>query len=500
MSPREKANILLVDDQPGKLISLETILSVLDENVIKTSSADEALKQLLEKDIAVVLVDVCMPNMDGFELAELIRTHPRFQRTAIIFISAVHLSDDDRLRGYGLGAVDYMPVPIIPEVLRAKVAVFAELNRKTNQLERLNAELAQRVSELDASNERLRFADRMANIGTLAAGLGHDMGNLLLPMRMHLESLEESELPEAAREDVGAIRRASEYLRRLARSLQLLTTDAQAEIAGSPTTDVLDWWSESEAIIRTGVSRDIAIEGKFAQNLLPARIGKAGLTQLMFNLVQNAGDALRGRAGGRIEIGAERDATGRNIILTVSDNGPGMDEVAKRRCLDPYFTTKTRELGTGLGLTLVAGLVRDAKGTIRVESEPGKGAKFRVELPMAGESPAATNAPEVKRVADVRIGDLRLLAHVQSVLTSLGMVVREDDSEKADVWISEGASESELEEVLRVALSSELSRAVVLTAAARPEGLDERVRFVRPNLGISSLRTQIEEALVGLQV
>jgi PleD family two-component response regulator len=137
----DKINILLVDDQPAKLLSYEVILRDLGENLIKATSAREALEVLLKRDIAVVLIDVCMPELDGFQLAAMIREHPRFRQTAIIFISAIHLSDVDRLRGYEMGAVDYVPVPVIPEVLRAKVRVFAELYRKNRQLEQLNREL-----------------------------------------------------------------------------------------------------------------------------------------------------------------------------------------------------------------------------------------------------------------------------------------------------------------------------------------------------------------------
>ncbi len=147
MTAPEKVNILMVDDQPGKLLSYEAILSELGENLIKATSAKEALEKLLKMDVAVVLMDVSMPEIDGFELAEMIRQHPRFQKTAIIFISAVHLTDLDRLKGYQHGAVDYLSVPIVPEVLRAKVKVFAELHRKNLQLARLNSELEQRVAE-----------------------------------------------------------------------------------------------------------------------------------------------------------------------------------------------------------------------------------------------------------------------------------------------------------------------------------------------------------------
>src|SRR5947207_2488128 len=147
----EKVSILLVDDQPAKLLSYEVILSELGEKLIKAGSANEALEQLLRSDVAVVLIDVCMPDLGGFELAAMIREHPRFQKTAIIFVSAIQVTDIDLLRGYAAGAVDYVPVPVVPDLLRAKVRVFAELYRKTRQLETLNAELERRVAERTAA-------------------------------------------------------------------------------------------------------------------------------------------------------------------------------------------------------------------------------------------------------------------------------------------------------------------------------------------------------------
>src|SRR6266851_1803754 len=173
MTSDDKVNILLVDDQPAKLLSYETILAGLGENLLKASSAREALEQLLRHDVAVILVDVCMPELDGFQLAAMIREHPRFQETAIIFISAIHLTDLDRLRAYEMGAVDYVPVPVVAEVLRAKVRIFSELYRKTRQLEQLNRELerrvAERTSELQASTARLLQSEQRRSL-TLAAG------------------------------------------------------------------------------------------------------------------------------------------------------------------------------------------------------------------------------------------------------------------------------------------------------------------------------------------
>jgi PAS domain S-box-containing protein len=164
MTVHEKVNILMVDDQPGKLLSYEAILADLGENLVKATSAKEALERLLKMDVAVVLMDVSMPEIDGFELAEIIRQHPRFQKTAIIFVSAVHLTDLDRLKGYQHGAVDYLSVPIVPEVLRAKVRVFAELHRKNRQLELLNVELEQRVVERTQELERKAIALEQLNV------------------------------------------------------------------------------------------------------------------------------------------------------------------------------------------------------------------------------------------------------------------------------------------------------------------------------------------------
>jgi PAS domain S-box-containing protein len=176
MAADDKVNILLVDDQPAKLLSYETILGELGENLIKAASAREALEQLLKQDIAIILVDVCMPELDGFQLAAMIREHPRFQKTAIIFISAIHLTDIDRLRAYEMGAVDYVPVPVIPEVLRAKVRIFTELYRKTRLLEQLNQELerrvAERTAELEASNARLVQSEQRRSLALATGQMG----------------------------------------------------------------------------------------------------------------------------------------------------------------------------------------------------------------------------------------------------------------------------------------------------------------------------------------
>jgi two-component sensor histidine kinase/DNA-binding response OmpR family regulator len=183
MVPNDKVNILLVDDQPSKLLTYEVILRELGDNLIMAASGKEALEQLLKNEIAVVLMDVCMPELDGFQLASMIREHPRFQKIAMIFISAILLAEMDHLRGYEMGAVDYVPVPVVPEVLRAKVRVFADLYRKGRQLERLNAELEHRVAErtfeLEASTRRLLESEQRRSLALAAGSMGSWDWNLL---------------------------------------------------------------------------------------------------------------------------------------------------------------------------------------------------------------------------------------------------------------------------------------------------------------------------------
>src|SRR6185437_11954280 len=166
---KSPVNVLMVDDQPSKLLAYEAILRELGENLVTAATGREALEHLLKGDIAVVLMDVSMPEIDGFELADMMRQHPRFQKIPIIFVSAIHLSEIDRIRGYQSGAVDYISVPVVPEVLRAKVSVFAELHRKTRELQELNHELEARVAERSEELRRLntQLQERVAQLESI---------------------------------------------------------------------------------------------------------------------------------------------------------------------------------------------------------------------------------------------------------------------------------------------------------------------------------------------
>src|SRR6266436_5936802 len=156
MSANDKVNILLVDDQPARLLTYETILSELGQNLVCARSGLEALERLIKEEFAVVLLDVSMPDMDGFEAARLIHEHPRFEKTPIIFVTGVHVTELDRLKGYKAGAVDYVSIPVVPEILRSKVSVLVELYTKRRELQTLNRSLEEANRRLELANTNLQ--------------------------------------------------------------------------------------------------------------------------------------------------------------------------------------------------------------------------------------------------------------------------------------------------------------------------------------------------------
>ena len=311
---QEKANILMVDDQPAKLLSYEAILNELGENLIKANSGREALEHLLKTDIAVVLMDVSMPELDGFELAEMIRQHPRFQKTAIIFISAVHLTDLDRLKGYQRGAVDYISVPVVPELLRAKVSVFAELHRKTHQLEVLNLELRRLSSSLIASQdeERRRIARELHD------GLGQD----LVAIKMMLDGILQQD-HSASRKQVAAdistlIDRTIQQVRSISHLLHPPLLDEVGLRAA------VKWYLEGFTK-RSGIETDLDVQPSSFPRIAPE------LETAVFRIVQEALTNVFRHSGARkgwVRI-LKQDS---QVVVTVRDDGKGIsDHVAEFR-------------------------------------------------------------------------------------------------------------------------------------------------------------------------
>jgi len=418
---KDPINILLVDDQPAKLLSYAAILQDLGENLITAGSAREALEQLLKQDIAIVLSDVCMPELDGFELAGMIRDHPRFQHTAIIFVSAVALTDPDRIKGYSYGAVDYLLVPVVPELLRAKVRVFADLFRKTRQLEVLNVELERRVEERTAEltranaelerrvEERTREREtawaqvqqmqKLESLGQLTGGIAHDFNNLLQVISGNLEILSrrlsddvdvKSRLAHAA-EAVDRGTTLTERLLAFARrqDLKLEAVDVPRLINGM--TDML----------RRSLGPTIEIAVVFEDGLPAIRTDANQLEFALLNVALNARDAMPD--GGRLQIAVRRENVkagsvrsvnaGEYVCFAVTDTGIGMDEATLRRASEPFFTTKELGKGTGLGLSMVHGVAAQSQGALCLASQVGVGTTVELYFPVVEPSPAEPPHP-----------------------------------------------------------------------------------------------------------
>jgi signal transduction histidine kinase len=437
-------NILLVDDQPAKLLSYEVVLQELGENLIKARSGREALEQLLRVEIAVILVDVCMPEQDGFELVNMIREHPRYQNTAIIFVSAIMMAEPDRLRGYAAGAVDYVSIPIVPEVLRAKVRVFADLYRKTRELERLNAVLEDRVRERTAELEtssiqllrlnedleqridqrtrereealaQLFEAQKLDTIGQLTGGVAHDFNNLLMVVLGSLNLLKKR-LP-ADEKSERLVANATQAAERGAALTQRLLAFARRQDLRPQAVNFRDLFRNIEDLLSKALGPGVDVRSEIPVGLPTLLVDSNQLELALLNLFVNARDAMAG--GGTIVVSAEENsvarpsslAAGRYVRISVSDNGEGMDEATVARAAEPFFTTKGIGKGTGLGLSMVHGLAAQSGGTLSLSSTKGEGTTVSLWLPVAEHT-----APVVILAETSSVDPAPVASHVLSVL------------------------------------------------------------------------------------
>jgi signal transduction histidine kinase len=362
---REKVNILMVDDQPGKLLSYEVILKELNENLIKARSAREALDQLLKNDVAVVLLDVSMPELDGFELADMIRQHPRFHKTAIIFISAVHLTDLDQLKAYQRGAVDYISVPIIPELLRAKVSVFADLHRKTRQMEILNRQLRDLSVRLITmqDEERRRIArDLHDSVGQLVATLSMNNG---------LALMEGENLSPAAN---NALTQNAELTLQLSKEIRTIS-----HLLHPPLLDEIGLLPAIKSFAggfseRSNVKVTVDLSPELGR--LPPNVEIS-----IFRIVQECLTNVYRHSGSETALIKIFPADGRLLTVEVSDQGKGI----------PPELRLAMSNGTshGVGFSGMQERVRDLGGTLDIRSDES-GTTVTAEFPVA--SAAAVGA------------------------------------------------------------------------------------------------------------
>jgi signal transduction histidine kinase len=416
----DKVSILLVDDQPQRLIAYRAILADLDLNLVCARSGREALEHLMDREFAVVLLDVSMPDMDGFEAAKLIHEHPRFERTPIIFVTGVHLDDLDRLKGYSLGAVDYVSVPIVPEILRSKVSVLVELYCKRQELQRANARLSeanialqeektreleivnqslQRANtELEAANrslqseiaERARIAQALKEADRhkdeFLAMLAHELRNPLAPIHnaielMRMKPLDDPQLNWAR----DVIARQLTSLTRLVDDLLDVSRITRGKI--NLTRQVV----ELEGLISRAVEtvhplfddRGHQLTLELPEPGIKVFGDPTRLTQAIANVLGNA--AKYTDKGGQISLTAQVREV--DVEIHVRDNGIGIRPELLPHVFE-LFTQLDRDDGRtqgglGIGLALVQRLVQMHGGEVSAASDgPGKGSEFVIRLPL----------------------------------------------------------------------------------------------------------------------
>jgi len=377
--------ILLVDDNPAKLLALESILVDLGQELVKAYSGRQALRYLLNQDVAVILLDVNMPGMNGFETAELIRRRKRSEHAPIIFVSAIDQTQNHALQGYSLGAVDYLPTPATPEVLRSKVAVFIELFKKTQEVRRqeqalraLNAQLEQRVAErtaeLQRSNEELQ---------QFAYVVSHDLQEPLRVVASYVQQLAERYQDKLEAEANELISYALDGARRMQQLIVDLLAYSRIDTTGqefAPT--------DCEGVLQCVLSDlRVAIEESGAEvthDPLPQVMAdNVQLGQVLQNLLGNA-IKFRSQEPPRIHVSARQE--GQQWVFSVRDNGIGINPRYAERIFGIFerLHPRTEYPGTGIGLAICKKIVERHGGQIWVESEPGKGAAFFFTLPIKG--------------------------------------------------------------------------------------------------------------------
>ncbi len=344
MTSKERVNILMVDDQPGKLLTYEAMLRELDENLITARSGREALEVLLKTEVAVVMLDVNMPEIDGFELAQMIRQHPRFHNTAIIFVSAVNLTDLDRLKAYALGAVDYISVPVVPQLLRAKVSVFVELQRKAKQTEELNAQLRQMSSRLMT----LQDEERRRVARDLHDGLGQELVAMKMVLAKMVEQTSAPLKDELVSEGDEIVERALQQVRTISYLLHPPLLD-EAGLASA-----LRWYIDG-VTKRSGIHTLLDLQPRNFPRL------RADLETAIFRIVQEAlANVFRHSQASRSWVVLSHEEN--RILVMVRDNGKGLAEE----------TAELRPDRIGVGLEGMRQRAREFGGEFRVSNaNPG---------------------------------------------------------------------------------------------------------------------------------
>jgi len=366
---KPKVNILVVDDDATKRFALRTILSPLDETIIEASSGADALRQLLRNEFAVVLLDVRMPIMDGFETAQLVR--PRSELTPLIFVTALDQAETDMGRGYNLGAVDFVFAPVVPAILRAKVTVFVELYRAQQELRRYRTQLETLVEErtiaLTAINRELE---------AFSYSVSHDLRGPLVSFDGLSRSLLDNygeQLDETARDYLKRMREASLRMTSVFDGLQMLFRLTSGEMRR----EEVDISAMAMQIVEEmrAANPDTHVEVEIAPGIL-ASADKRLVRILLANLINNAWKFSSLKSSPEIKVG--REVVDGEARIFVKDNGAGFDMIDSHRLFGAFqrLHSQSEFPGAGIGLATARRIVNRHGGRIWAEGAVGEGATF----------------------------------------------------------------------------------------------------------------------------
>ena len=381
----DRVNILLVDDQPANLIAMEAMLQGLGQNLIRAESGREALKWLLTHEFAVILLDVKMPEMDGFETAALIRQRDKSRHTPILFLTANDNTQTQAVRGYAVGAVDYLVKPVVPEFVRSKVAVFVELAKKTELLRRqaqLLAESEQAARELAETRAELvrDLEHKNRELESFSYAVSHDLRAPLRRIDSFSRAILESQgerLDEAGVRYLERVREASQHMSQLIDDVLYLSRVTRADLRdhevdlSALATLILSRLQESEP------SR--AVEVKVRPGVVVVGDGQL-LRIALENLLENAWKFTAREPQPRIEFGVT-NASGEPAYF-VRDNGAGFDMTYVDRLFGPFqrLHPQGEFPGSGIGLATVQRIIHRHGGRVWAEGLVGQGATFQFTL------------------------------------------------------------------------------------------------------------------------
>lgn len=405
--------ILIVDDKKENLVVLRQVLREVDVEVIEASSGNEALAASLDHNFALAILDVMMPGMSGFELAEHLHGDDATRLMPIIFVTAAYPDEQNIFSGYEAGCIDYIVKPYAPEVLLAKVRIFLELDRQRSELQRhrdqLGTLVAERTRELEQELEahrrseeenaklqaHLNQAQKLEAIGILAGGIAHDFNNILaaimgLTQLAQLNTLPGSQVAQNLDGVLLSAHRATDLVK------QILAFSRQSTVARIPHT-LQPLVKESLKMLRSSLPSTITVKEDIDPQCKAILADPTQIHQIVMNLGTNAFHAME-KTGGVLAV--KLQTTGINsptlsdgqqikpgdyVELTVSDTGTGIGPDIINKVFDPYFTTKEVGKGTGLGLSITHGIIKSYDGAITVESTVGQGTTFHIYFPVIQE-------------------------------------------------------------------------------------------------------------------